>query len=429
MVTVDGVLSGIGVAHQFASVETIAEATPASIDDATRSLVRHEDVSEAFLLATCNRFEAYVVAEDAETGRGVLRGELADLPDETARTFDHAEAVEHLVSVAAGLESQVLGEDEIIGQFRDAYHRTKDVEALGPVLDSVLLTALHVGERARSETAINEGTISLASAAATCAGQRCDLTTSTAVVVGAGRVGERSLHALYDRGADRVLLANRSVDRAAGIAAEVDGAEAIPLADLPDALATADVCITATSSREPVLDAATVPRRTAMVLIDLGQPPDVSPSVRERANVAYYDLDRLRRITERTHERRASAAEEVRAMVADEVAELERRFKRRQAESVIAAMRAGADRIKRRELERAIARLRHGDDEVEPIVEDLADAIVNALMAPPTEGLRDAAEDDDWGTINAAIQMFDPSLDAEDLPEALLEERAAATDD
>lgn len=425
MVAINGVLTGLSIAHQYADVETIAAGTPQDITGATKSLLDEPEVSEAFIIVTCNRAEFYIVTETPTAGERILESYATEVQPTAKRLLRHDESIEHLFRVTAGLESQVLGEDEILGQFRDAYHVASEIGAIGAVLEPVLLKAIHIGERARAETSINEGIISLASAAVTCANEHTDLDDAAMLVVGAGQIGQRVVADLDNRSVGSVILANRSLDRASELEAMVD--EIAPLDRLEALLDQVDICITATSSSEPIITGEMLSSSDAPIFIDLGQPPDVAPSVRRL--VEYYNLDRLRVITERTHKQRSRAAEQVEEMVDTEIKELQRRFKREQAASVIATMRAGADRIKEHELERARIRLEHSESSSQEVMADLAEALVNRLMAAPTEALRDAAEDDDWSTISAAIQIFDPEIDPEELPEEIRRLHQLATSD
>lgn len=424
--TVDGTIAGVSVAHQFASVETIAEAKPASPAERLEALLAEEAVDEAFVLSTCNRMEWYVASSHPPRGQAAVQTPIDGLPKSAWRSLSHDEAIEHLLRVASGLESQVLGEDEILGQFREAFHTADEAGAIGDLLEPVLTKALHVGERARAETAINEGVVSLASAAVSCVEEHLHLPTSTVAVVGAGDTGSRAARALADRGVADLIVVNRSVDRAEAVCETLGAGEARALDRLEATIDDVDAVITATDSPEPLVTSSEMPATGSSIIVDLGQPPDVEEAVRERATVAYYDLDRLRRITERTHTRRRGAAEAVEALIDEELTVLQRAFKRARAEAVIGSMRAGADRIKSAELERAKLRLEASEASAEVVLEDLADALTNAIMAPPTEALRDAAEDDDWTTIASAIQIFDQDIDREMLPPPLAE---AATSD
>lgn len=425
---VDGTIAGVSVAHQYADVETIAAVSPEDIETHLEELLEYEGVSEAFVLSTCNRIEWYIVTAHPQIGQTVLHPYVDELEPSHWRQLSHDEAIEHLLRVSSGLESQVLGEDEILGQVREAYHTAEAHAATGALLEPVLLKALHVGERARTETGINEGVVSLASAAVRCADEHVHLPTSTVAIVGAGETGSRAVRTLADKEVGELYVLNRSLERAETVCETVANAEAKPLSAAADVLEEIDVVITATDSHDPVLTADAVPETGSIIAIDLGQPPDIAPTVQERATVAYYDLDRLRRITDRTHTRREGEAQAVEEMIEEELAVLHRRFKRARAEAVISAMRAGADQIKSTELERAKVRLEDGESPPAEVLEDLADALTNAIMAPPTRALRDAAEDDDWTTIASAIHIFDPDLEEATLHPDLAEVASSDSD-
>lgn len=425
---IDGTITGVSVAHHYADVEAIASVTPSSTESVLERLREEPAVNEAFVLNTCNRVEWYVVTSHPQLGRAIVYELVDELPPSAWRQLSHDESIEHLLRVASGLESQVLGEDEIIGQFRDAYHLAVEVGTIGELLEPVLLKALHVGERARTETGINEGVVSLASAAVRCAEEDTDLTDATVTVLGAGDTGARAARSLVNRDVDRLFVVNRSVERAQLVCDELEHGEARPLDALASSIAESEVVITATDSQDPVITPASVPENHPVIIIDLGQPPDVDPAIRERTTVSYYDLDRLRKITERTHIRRQGEAEAVEGLIERELSVLQKAFKRARAEAVIGAMRSGADRIKTAELERAKIRLDAGESPAEEVIEDLSDALTNALMAMPTEALREAAEDDDWTTIASAIQIFDPDLDTASLHPKLAEAASSEQD-
>jgi glutamyl-tRNA reductase len=181
-----GVVCGVAVTHREASVDEIESAGGTDERAVVRDLLASDGVDEAFALQTCNRAEAYVVAEDATAGRAALADFAPDVRDGAVREMDHETSLRHLMRVAAGLESLVLGEDQIIGQVRDAFETARGVGGIGPVLDPAITKAIHVGERARTETEINEGVVSVGSAAVELADRRRDLSGATALVVGAG---------------------------------------------------------------------------------------------------------------------------------------------------------------------------------------------------------------------------------------------------
>ena len=305
-------VSGVRVTHDRADVAAIEAASVADPDDRIDELLERDGVTEAAVVQTCNRVEEYVAADSAATGRAAL-STFPDLPEEAVVAMDHAESLRHLLRVAAGLESQVLGEDQILGQVRDAYALADERGALGDVLEPAFLKAIHVGERARTETAINEGTVSLGSAAIDLAAEQRGLVDATVAVIGAGEMARTVAKSLPDAVAG-VRILNRSTDRAERLAAVVappaitDGLDAIPAH-----LADADVVFSVTASDEPILDADAVAGAGETLLVDLAQPRDVTAGAADHEGVTVRDLDGLRTVTETTHEERKEAAREVEA--------------------------------------------------------------------------------------------------------------------
>ena len=408
------VVSGLSVAHQHASVEDIDAASADSQREALATLLDAPGVAEAFVLQTCNRAERYVVTEDPADGQRALRETLPDVPDASIVEMGHERSLRHLLGVAAGLESLVPGEDQILGQVRDAYEDARHVGGLGPVLDEAVTKAIHVGERARTETAINEGVVSLGSAAVELADRECELGDATAVVIGAGEIATLAAKALDARtDIDQLVVANRTVPHAEHVASTVDvPAEATGLDSLPETIAVADLVVSATASAEPVVGTDTFEDGGRTVVVDIGQPRDVSPGADHLPDVDVFDLDDLEAVTAETRASREAAAESVESIVEAEFEHLLTRYKRNRADDVISSMYEGAERIKAQELQSAFEKL-DLDAEDEEVIEAMADSLVNQLLAAPTESLRDAAEHDDWTTIDTALRLFDPNFGPE----------------
>ncbi|MHC3438179.1 glutamyl-tRNA reductase [Natrialbaceae archaeon A-gly3] len=411
-----GVVTCGRVTHDSASVDDLAVASPESQRIGVAELLSRPEVEEALVLSTCNRVEAYVVTPERAVGEVVLEDFFADVATDAVVVDGHDESLRHLLAVAAGLESVVLGEDQIIGQVRDAYEDARTAGAIGQMLETAVTKAIHVGERARTETEINEGVVSLGSAAAKLVAETVGVEESTALVVGAGEMGELAAKSLADHGAEEVIVANRTLSTAREIFEnlEVSG-EVVSLEALEDVTARSDVVVAATGSEEPLLGPEELGDRRQAV-VDLGQPRDVDPTVDDVADVILYDLDDLEAVTRRTRTQRAEAAAEVEEMVDREYELLCEQYKRTRADEVIAAMYESAERVKSRELETALSRLEaNGDvtDEQAEIVRSMADALVNQMLAPPTKSLREAAADDDWETINTALHLFDPDFGPE----------------
>ena len=428
-----GVINGVTVSHQRATVDEIESAAAADEETAVRDLLAREGVDEAFALQTCNRAEAYVVTESAADGRAALADFAPDVRDGAVREMDHETSLRHLMCVAAGLESLVLGEDQIIGQLRRAFETARGVGGIGAVLDPALTKALHVGERARTETEINEGVVSLGSAAVELADQERDLTDATALVVGAGEMGRIAAQAFDDTGVSTLVVANRTVPHATHLADEVETtARGVPLDVIPAAAERADVLVTATNSPEPIVDRTALADAGRTLVIDLAQPRDVDPRVADFDGVDTYDIDSLEAITDRTRAQRRDAADAVEGMIDEELDRLLDSFKRRQADTAISAMYESAEMVKERELRTAISRLEsQGEltDEQRETVASLADALVGQLLAAPTKSLRDAAAEDDWTTIQTALGLFDPEFGGDEPAPTTTERPREAPDD
>ncbi|WP_340098133.1 glutamyl-tRNA reductase [Salinibaculum salinum] len=408
-----GVITGISISHTNASVEQLESVVETSQRGTVATLLDQRGVEEAYVLQTCNRVEGYVVTSDFETGRDALGVVTDGIDSDLVAEMDHERSLRHLLRVAAGLESLVLGEDQILGQVSDAYEDARSVGGIGPLLEDAVTKAIRVGERARTETAINEGVVSLASAAVQLASEQRALEEATGLVVGAGEMGSLAVKSLGDH-VERLLVANRTVPHAAHLAEQTNAeASAIALDALSVAVAEADVVVSATGSSGPVIDRDALAAAGETFVVDIAQPRDVSPDADDLENVTVYDLDALESVTEKTRRQRERAAEAVEDIVDTEFDNLLAQYKRKRADQVISAMYESAERVKAAELQTAMGKLDLDDDE-EAIVESMADAIVSQLLAAPTSSLRDAAAEDDWSTIQTALQLFDPNFGPED---------------
>ncbi len=404
-------ITGLSVSHRSASLDRIESVSPDDPQEAIANLADRESVTEALVLSTCNRVEWYVVTDTANRGKEILETATPSEARIDGKWLGHDASIEHLLRVAAGLESMVIGEDEILGQVRGASLEADAIGALGELLDEVVWKAIHLGERVRSETTINEGITSLGRAAVNRAEESTTLRGAQALVVGAGDMAAVAATAFADAGVDRLTIANRTPENAAIIAEEVSvEASVAELSTLPQLFDRADVAVTATASRDPIIDASILTETGRAVIVDLGQPRDVDPTVATVAGVQYFDLEDVQAVTQETNADRKEAAAAAEVMVTTAANELHSRLKRQQADEVIAAMYAGAEEIKRRELAEARHRVGDGNDPIDEVLSDFADALVGQLLAAPTKSLRDAAGEDDWETIQTALSLFDPAF-------------------
>ncbi|MFB6096444.1 MAG: glutamyl-tRNA reductase [Haloferacaceae archaeon] len=409
-----GVITGVSVNHRRASVDEIGAASRTDGRVLVEDLLADEEVQEAFVLQTCNRAEAYVVTDDAADGRRALEDFAPTVREGAVVDMDHEESLRHLMRVAAGLESLVLGEDQILGQVKTAIEEARAVGGVGTTLEDALLKAVHVGERARTETAINEGVLSLGSAAVRLADERATVEGATALVVGAGEMGTLSARALADAGVAEVVVANRTIPHAEHVACELGvSAEAVGLDALPDALDRADIVITATNAPEYVLDDRDLREAGETLVIDIAQPRDVDPAAEDLRALTVEDIDALEAVADDTREMRREEARQVERMIEEEFDELIASFKRKRADDAISRMYESAERVKASELDEALTKLESKGDLTEAqreTVVDMADALVGQLLAAPTKSLREAAAEDDWTTIQTAMRLFNPEF-------------------
>jgi glutamyl-tRNA reductase len=291
-------------------------------------------ISEFTLLNTCNRVEIYGVARNANT-LSTLRTALCETTGVTAREFEAAgflrhnhETVAHLFAVASGLDSQIVGETEILGQVKEAYDSALARHWTGPVLNRVFQKTFQAAKHIRTHTAIGAGQISIATVAVDLAGRIFgELKHTRVLVVGAGDIGLKTVQAFQSRGASSITVASRTLAKAEEAAA-VAGGWAMTLADLPEAVASADIIASSTSSPDFVLThdliASSIKRRPArpLFLIDLALPRDVDPAAAQLANVFLYNLDDLGEIAEENLAQREAEVAKCRAILAERCAAL-----------------------------------------------------------------------------------------------------------
>jgi glutamyl-tRNA reductase len=393
-------LSLVGISHHGASLE-VREQVALDPDEAAE-LARElaGDEGEAVCLSTCNRTELYVAGPGAEERAA---GALSTVEGALYRRSDD-EAARHLFRVAAGLDSRVRGETEILGQVRAAYA----LGTPGPLLDRLFREALRVGRKVRAQTPVGDPAASAASAAAVLAERVLgDLTGRQVLLIGAGEIGEATAGRLAARGAEVAFVANRGEERRARVASRL-AAEPLPLEEIPRALAETDVAVASTNSRnflvsrDDVEQALATRERRPLLLIDLAVPRDLDPEIGTLPYAFLYDVDDLdEAVGTGTVEGAAARAE---AIVAEEA----ERFRAWQASRgvvpAIASLRARAEEIRLSELQRAGRRLADLSPEERRAVEALTVQIVNKLLHDPTVRLKDAAAGADGAAYADAIR-------------------------
>jgi glutamyl-tRNA reductase len=386
----------VGTSHHRAPVE-LRERVALDREQARHLAVGlAQEGSEAVCLSTCNRTELYLAARNPEGAERIGVAALAALEPEVEhalyRLRDQAAAL-HLFRVAAGLDSLVPGEGEILGQVRAAH----ELGTTGPLLDRVFRQALHAGRKVRAQTAIGESPASVSSAAAALAEQVFgDLAGCSILLVGAGKVSEQAARNLLTRGARISFVANRSADRGDELARRL-GAASLPLERIEEALPGADVVVASTGAAGYVLDVAAVARalggrrRRNLLLIDLAVPRDLDPAIHELDGCYLYDIDDLEAIVAETLSGRQREAERAEAIVAAEAERFHEWHASLDVVPAIASLRARAEEIREAELRKAEAVLGRLDESQRRAVEAITAQIVNKLLHLPTVRLKEAA--------------------------------------
>ena len=390
----------IGLNHRTVPLELLERTTvaPDGLPKVLHELVSRPNVSEAVVLSTCNRTEVYAVAERFHGAFQDIRDVLCDLAQMAPEDLQphlysqhDSAAVAHLFAVAAGLESAVLGESEILGQVRTAWLTAQREGAARASLNLLFRHALEVGKRARTETAIGRSTASISHAAVEMVAERFGpLDEARVLVLGAGDMGEGIVTALAGAGVRTVTVANRTHERAIELAARVNG-RAVPFADLPVALGDADVLLTSTGAGTIIVEAEVVERAKAgrpLLVMDVAVPRDVDSAVAQLPGVTLLDLDDLSDWAARGRAERAAEAARVRLIVAEEVANFGEVAVGRQAAPLIAQLHDRAEAVRTGELDRYRSRLDDLSERERATVEALTRAIVAKLLHEPTVSLK-----------------------------------------
>lgn len=396
-------LLALGINHKTASVsirEKVAFA-PEQMSEALAQACRVAQLKEVAILSTCNRTELYCSTE-LEGTRALLEwlGAYHDLdPDElqgcSYAYWDQA-AAHHMMRVASGLDSLVLGEPQILGQLKSSYAVSQNSGVVGAELARLFQQTFSVAKRVRTDTAIGENPVSVAYASVSLAQHIfSDLSRSKALLIGAGETIELVARHLSESGVKAMTVANRTLVRAETLAQEFN-AKAILLGDIPEALEDADIVIASTASQLPILGKGAVEsalkrrKHRPIFMVDIAVPRDIEPEVGELDDVYLYTVDDLKEVIEENVRSRESAALEAEAIVESGAAEFMRQLRSLDAVETVMAVRNQADQIRNGELEKALRQLNNGKTP-EDVLNNLARGLTNKLIHSPTVQLRKAS--------------------------------------
>ena len=407
----------VGINHRTAPVEVRERVVfePARIPEALQQLRNLPDVHETVIVSTCNRTELYCVTENlgqAELGEWLQRYHGLGVPlHHSLYHHDEDKAVTHAFSVASGLDSMVLGEPQILGQLKDAYRLAQEAGTTGPVLNRLFQCAFSVAKRVRTETKIGANAVSVASAAVAMARTVfASFDNRTALLVGAGETVTLAARHLYADGLRRMIIANRSVDRARDLAAEFHGF-AIGLDEIPNHLKEADIVVASTAAPHSIItrhmteQALRARKRRPMFMVDIAVPRDIDADVAELEDVYLFTVDDLQSVVNENLEGRRQAAREAGALIEAEVERFAHLLRTRDAAPLIRRLREDADRTRQRTLEQARLMLSHGKSQDE-VLSFLANTLTNRLIHAPSQRLRDAAETGDGEIIETIADIY-----------------------
>jgi glutamyl-tRNA reductase len=422
----------LGVSHRTAPVDLRERLDFSSRDlsAAAGAIAARPTMSESIVVSTCNRSEMYVATGDPARAHEELVAFLSEYHHVPPQAFqphlfalENSAAVAHLFRVAAGLDSLVVGEPQILGQVKEAYQTAASKGCVGPVLSNVFRWSFSVGKRVRTETALGEGAVSVSYAAVALARKIFGrLRGLRVLVVGAGEISSLAAQYLRAQGTGDIVITSRTHAHAEQLAAEVGGL-AVPWEGLIAALGSADIVITATGSQRPIitraqLEAAQGHRRaTPLFIIDIAVPRDVDTAVGEIEQVFLYNIDDLRTIVEENLSRRAAEVERAESIVNDEVTRFMAWQRSRSAVPTVVALRQRFESIRRAELQRLDSKLAALPPDARARVDEVTRLIVEKLLLEPTEQLKALPDDETQAAYTEAVnRLF--RLQDEDTSEA-----------
>lgn len=414
-------LLAFGINHTTAPLalrERVAFA-PENLHSAMQEACAHAGLAEVAILSTCNRTEIYASSEsDAAAIQTWLVSHTAIEAEDLNKSYycyKDQEAVRHMMKVAGGLDSLVLGEPQILGQMKSAFASAKEAGTLGAELHATFQYVFNIAKRVRTETAIGENPVSVAYAAVSLAQQIfSNLKQDTALLIGAGETIELVARHLAEQGIKHIIVANRTLDRAQRLANEFNG-EAILLADIPEQLHRADIVISSTASQLPLLGKGAVEsalkkrKHKPMFMLDIAVPRDIEEQVGELDDVYLYTVDDLHAVIDENKKSRVAAADQAEEIINEGVEQFLRHQRALNAVETVKAYRQKAEQMRDAELQKALRNLQTGANP-EQVLQQLARNLTNKLIHSPTAVLKEASASSRHHVLQVAQELFDLSL-------------------
>lgn len=411
------ILLSAHLTHKSASLEQLEQIGGHDMRSILSSVRDMRGVVECAVLRTCNRLEIYTVSYEPESTREDLRKFIegfskAEDGQSLVQFLEQKESVNHLLRVSAGLESLIVGEDQIQSQVKSAYELAEKEGCAHLVLSIVFRKAINVGKKVRTETMLNKGCVSVGSAAVEMAEKVVGpLEGKNVLIIGAGEMATLIAKHLVDKSPRAVFVSNRTYDHAEELAFALGGT-AVRFDELTESLARSDVVLCATSSPHIILSKETVTEALAergperMVIIDVSFPRNVAPEVREITNVSLYDMDGLRGIAQENVMARKMEIVNAERIISEEMALLDRKLEELKGTELIAALYKKYHQMKENEVRKALNRLNGGEEDPEDIMEEFANALTKKFLADPTQMLKDASREGNMEMMNLVRELF-----------------------
>jgi glutamyl-tRNA reductase len=409
----------LGINHKTASVDVRERVAivPEKMEAALKDIQNLADIDEVAILSTCNRTELYCVAELAGS-QAILEWlgsyhelELAELERYSYLLWDE-EAVKHVMRVASGLDSQVLGEPQILGQIKSAYAVARSASSIGSILEKLFQSSFAVAKQVRTETAIGENPVSVAYAAVSLAQHIfADLSETRALLVGAGKTIDLVARHLVNNGVKDLVVANRTLMRAKQLADDF-GARAALLSDIPEELVKADIVISSTASQLPILGKGAVERalkqrkHRPIYMVDIAVPRDIEPEVADLSDVYLYSVDDLKQVIDENMKSRRDAALAAESLIALGAFNLMNDLRALNAVSTLTAYRTKSEQIRDNELQKAIKQLNNGQTP-EQVMTYFGRALTNKLIHSPCIQMKKASSEGRTDLMKTAAELFE----------------------
>lgn len=393
----------IGIDHTIADIETM-EKISKEIDEIFNKLIKKYNITEYIKISTCNRLEYYLNSDYCTLDEPILNNTKENI----IIKYDD-ESIQHLFRMSSGLESMIVGEDQILGQIKDAKNHANKENHCGELLDLIFTKAIHVGQVVRNKTSINQGSVSIGSAAVDLAEDIIgDLKNKSVLVIGAGEMGGLVAKAMVEKDLKAILVANRTYFRANRLAKELGGT-AILIDDLGEYLNDADVVISATAAPHPILTKKKIEpliknKDKNILMIDIANPRDISEDVTE-LNIELLNIDDLRGVAKKNLELREKEVVKVEKIIDEEIKLLRDSIKLIEVEDILKILRSNMEDIRIKESEKAIVKLSDTPGSAK-VIEGLTKSIVNKIFYDLSINIKEAAKEEDEELINAAKIFF-----------------------